>query len=771
MKFNHSAALSFLETLDQIHLVAISTTGKGATNSRYFDDAQSAVDWAAPINSNEWGIYWTASAVPVNFSAKPSKSNIRGARFAFVDIDPPKNGGAFDRASILGALDSHECPPSFVIDSGNGLQAFWRLCDEHRDLAEIEGINRQLRDYYDADPACWNIDRLMRLPGSINWPTPVKKARGRKPVIASLSIKDNGLAYWPREIASAFPAAKSETQGGGEIDIGLVNVPKVIARKTPSELGIQIGSSLYDLITQPIDGDRSGAGLRCVRLMAQEGYSDAEIAGILANGDLPISGHYIDQQNTQRAIARAIAVVRADIPEIQQSYFDLDAFVANAAKKRAAELAQEPSNIPDIAESGAEPNWLKGLSGPLREYVDYCSNHAPSPQPLIALGCALAVFGVIQGRRYESPTGYRPNMYVIGMAEPGSGKDYPMKAAVRLLQDANLYHLFGGADIASGTAIITSLVKQPSLIFTIDEIGMMLSALSNPTRAPKFLTDIVTNLTRMFTTSNSTWGGIAYANQDERPRDVVEHPNLCLLGMTTPASFWGSFTGANSVDGSLARMLILQSEENYPPPRKFKRSEIPASLVLAAQAMHDGAEGHNCFPLGEHSSQAPKPYTVPFADSEAEKKDDQILAIKYELLKKWEGNPINGVQNRIHELTTKCALIRAVSNNPKQPAITAADLEWGYLIAKLSIDNLVRAVKEKVADNEQESKLKRVHAEIAKAGSNGIAKTDLSRACKFMGGTRALNDVLDMLLQSDMIRIDEIGEIGRKRRIYYDTTD
>ena len=312
MKFCPTTAAKFLSELDQIHLVAIPSNAKAETHSRFFDSVDDAIEWARPYNENECGIYWTANYVPDNFHRKPSKANIRGARFAFVDIDPPKNGGAFDKPSILGALESLDCAPSFIIDSGNGLQAFWRLCEEHRDLPEIEAINRQLRDYFDADD-CWNIDRLMRLPGSVNWPSAVKKARGRKPTQAIMASADNGLAYWPKEIASAFPDAKPPKDT--EIDVSLANVPKVISRKTPADLGVQIGTALYDLITEPSQGDRSSDGLRCVRLMALDGYSDAEIAGILANGELAISGHYLDQRDSKRAIARAIATIRADIPK------------------------------------------------------------------------------------------------------------------------------------------------------------------------------------------------------------------------------------------------------------------------------------------------------------------------------------------------------------------------------------------------------------------------------------------------------------------------
>lgn len=88
-------------------------------------------------------------------------AGMRAARFVHVDIDPPKSGGAFDRAEITAALQEIACPPSFIIDSGGGLQAFWRLEAPCANLASIEAINLQVRDWFEAD-ACQNMRTTRR---------------------------------------------------------------------------------------------------------------------------------------------------------------------------------------------------------------------------------------------------------------------------------------------------------------------------------------------------------------------------------------------------------------------------------------------------------------------------------------------------------------------------------------------------------------------------------------------------------------------------------
>ena len=403
--------------------------------------------------------------------------------------------------------------------------------------------------------------------------------------------------------------------------------------------------------------------------------------------------------------------------------------------------------------------------------MEYVTETAPSPQPLLALGAAVTAFGAIAGRRYAGPTDLRTNLYCIGIADSGGGKDYPLKCAASLLVDAGMHHVLGGAKIASGPALITSLKKQPNILYTIDEIGFLLSAAANRLRSPKYILEIMDNMTEFYSMSDSKYLGTDYADQEERPREVIEQPCLCMFGVTTPNVFWSSLSSGNVGDGSLARMIIMESENNYPDPQEPVRSDIPVSLIMAAQAIGEGAEGHNSFPLGEHSSQAPKPYTVAYLDAAAKDLARKIRLTQTDLLRKHEGTAQTSIIARLAENSQKLALIKAICDNPKFPRISVADLEWGYLVAGMSVDVLLKAVKERVADNEQEAKLKRVHSEIARAGAAGIGKTELSRACKFMGTTRALNEVLDMLVQSDMVRVDEIGATGRKRRVYYDIAE
>lgn len=173
--------------IGQVHLVVIDPHGGQPVEGHDFEqDDAAALRFAVERNKGGRNIYWSVNEVRPGLHKKPTKADIVGGRFSHVDIDPPKEGGAFDKAEELARLEKLPCRPSFVIDSGGGIQAFWLLSYWHRaSLLQLEIANQQIRDACGGDK-CQNIDRVMRVPGTINWPDARKRERGRVPVLSTI---------------------------------------------------------------------------------------------------------------------------------------------------------------------------------------------------------------------------------------------------------------------------------------------------------------------------------------------------------------------------------------------------------------------------------------------------------------------------------------------------------------------------------------------------------------------------------------------------------
>lgn len=182
-RFMHMLAFEAM----QVHLVVIDPDNIRPVEGRDFRmDHASALAFAVEHNTAGRNIYWTVNEVKRGLHKKPTKRDIISGRFAHVDIDPPKDGTPFDKLAELKRLESLANPPSFVIDSGGGIQAFWYLAYWKRaSLLQLERANRQIRDICGGDN-CQNIDRVMRVPGTINWPDARKRERGRVPVLSTI---------------------------------------------------------------------------------------------------------------------------------------------------------------------------------------------------------------------------------------------------------------------------------------------------------------------------------------------------------------------------------------------------------------------------------------------------------------------------------------------------------------------------------------------------------------------------------------------------------
>jgi hypothetical protein len=72
--------------------------------------------------------------------------------------------------------------PTFILDSGGGVQAFYIAADpataEPEYVDEIEVLNDRLRCALGGVDPAWNADRVMRVPGTVNHPDRRKVANG-----------------------------------------------------------------------------------------------------------------------------------------------------------------------------------------------------------------------------------------------------------------------------------------------------------------------------------------------------------------------------------------------------------------------------------------------------------------------------------------------------------------------------------------------------------------------------------------------------------------
>lgn len=404
------------------------------------------------------------------------------------------------------------------------------------------------------------------------------------------------------------------------------------------------------------------------------------------------------------------------------------------------------------------PAGWNQVGGVLADLIQLMTSSAKRPQPVLALGASLTAVGALMGRKYRTQSNIRSNLYVVGIAESGAGKNHSRVVIIELLSRAGLLQYLGGNKIASGAGLLAGLRRQPAILFQLDEFGMFLSAAADRKRSPRYLCEVLDLLTELYTTSGTTYFGVEYAHsQAEAAHRATHQPCVCIYGTTTPLHFWQALQATNIADGSLARFLILQSEEDFPDSNEdFGLIDPPQELIDRLRLIHQGGGklNGNLADVGAVDEVSPLPRTVP---TNAQAKG-VFQALDHDLLNELRaahGTGFASILARIEENATKLALIRAVSRDAVDPEITGDDAEWGILIARHCAGQTIREASMRVSENVIESNHKRALQILQASGPVGMAKSEFTRRTQFMDA-RQRDGVLKTLLDAQMIEIEMI---------------
>ena len=122
------------------------------------------------------------------------------------------------RTVIQNRIAEFKVKPTLTIDSGNGFQCFWKLDPPRiiegandteilKDCSFLERYNYQLGQDLKGDN-CFNIERVMRLPGSVNFPNEEKLKKGRKERQTLFTMNDLTYTFKPfnqAELGTVMP--------------------------------------------------------------------------------------------------------------------------------------------------------------------------------------------------------------------------------------------------------------------------------------------------------------------------------------------------------------------------------------------------------------------------------------------------------------------------------------------------------------------------------------------------------------------------------------
>lgn len=438
----------------------------------------------------------------------------------------------------------------------------------------------------------------------------------------------------------------------------------------------------------------------------------------------------------------------------------------------AAGLSRQPkaATLPVEAPRQETPAFVEASPGLLGDLVRWMVGTAIYPQPELAMAAAICAIGTAAGRRYAGPLDIRSNVYCVGVAESGAGKEHQLGCLSRLFLAADLADHFAGEDIGSGSAVDSTISLRATQLFQIDEIGHFLQSLLNPRNTSSHKRDILTKLTKYTGAATRLVKGTEYANKKERERVDVHQPCVCVYGTTVPGPLWQAFGSGAMKDGSIARMLFFQATNNYPDiqriPPGMDRAP-PRALVDGVRRIvaRDAADSDLGFQAARGQALDAKVQPLLWQvehDDGARALMDALEVEQVGIKRRHEKTGYAALWARWLEHVSRLSLIAAIARDQMAPAISADDLKWARSVVDHCLQTIVAAAEEFIADNENERLGKAILSIIRKAGQGGLAAFELTKKTQHIS-RRLRGDLIADLEESGSIIVVTEPAPGRGR--------
>lgn len=285
------------------------------TRTFYPTDEDAARRWLGEYNGQR-NIYFHVNPPLRDITKKAEREDIKSVDWLHVDIDPRAGEDLEEERQRALSLLTSRLPagvpaPTVVVFSGGGYQGFWKLeqpIPVNGDLDKAEDAkryNQQLEVLFGADN-CHNIDRIMRLPGTVNIPDERKAKKGRVPTLATLVSFDEELVY-PLSQFTPAPAVQMREEGGfagggrepivkvsGNVE-RLNDVNELDQWGVPDRVKVIIVQGRHPDEIKAGDNSRSAWVFDCVCQLVRAEVPDDVIFSVLTDPDFGISESIIEK--------------------------------------------------------------------------------------------------------------------------------------------------------------------------------------------------------------------------------------------------------------------------------------------------------------------------------------------------------------------------------------------------------------------------------------------------------------------------------------------
>ena len=379
---------------------------------------------------------------------------------------------------------------------------------------------------------------------------------------------------------------------------------------------------------------------------------------------------------------------------------------------------EEPEVNDPALEAIAFPTECLEPPGFLGDLIRHNLETAIHKQPLLALAGALAALSTLTNRVMCDlllPT--YTNLYIIGLAPSGAGKEHGRRVNKDLFQLAGLGGKLGEG-IGSAQGVMAALGQNQSLLLQLDEMADMFTTLGQAKGSSAYLQQVAPLLKTLKTSAGSIWKSPVLRSAENC--HTVIAPHLVVYGTSVAAALYESLTVKQLSDGLVSRFIIVDAGRVRVTPRTDGcPTKIPNRLVALAMAWAKLDTSHSS------SDRALRPchYKMKKSPKAVARLIEYQAAINTQQINDERGGNIDraALWSRVVENVSSFALLRACSRatfkqvqTAKLTVVELEDVNWAILVVDALTKHTISMATKHVGLSVWEGKLKRA---LAKLGS------------------------------------------------------
>ena len=654
--------------------------------------------------------------------ATTADTDILSRRWLLIDCDPkrvsgvsssdPEHEAALSMAcKIRSGLAASGWPDPILIDSGNGAQMMYRidLPVADGDLVQhcIAGIATAGDDKVDVDLTVFNPARIWRLPGTMNCKGDDVPSRPHR-MARILSVPEKFRIVTPSqmEIAASWKDAAETTSLPNGSEQTTTSLPREISEFNLDDWILRHCPELGQ--PQVWKDGRKWVFPVCPFNDAHRNRSAVLIQQ--ANGAIAFRCHHNSCAGNDWHKLRELREPGCHNRK-EQPLPDVDI---------SGILKQKPKVQPSLVEPKTDkepmlaplPEKLLAVPGFITEYADYTMRTGQYPNRILAFCSALAFLAFLTGRKITDERNNRGNIYLVALANSGTGKDHPRKVNMNVAIQHDL-----GACIAesfgSGEGLEDAMFLHPSMLFEIDEFDTVFNSL-------KFSRDgrgesIMEKLLRFYGASNGVYKmrKLSIRNNDGTKTDddrKIVNPHLVILGTAIPKFFYSALSERVLANGLIARCMILDAGKRG-HGRKPSGESIPEAISRTIEIIGKYGQSGNLTEINPAPMLIP---AAPEADVLLSKLNEKYDCI-YDRHEAEQRNEAMAFWARVFEKVCKLSMLYAVSENPVKPVITVPGVKWAAAFVEHITDQMLFMVDSYSFENQFDEKCRKAVRYIREA--------------------------------------------------------